>query len=79
MKILITSGSTLTPIDRVRGITNIFSGRTGFEIAKHAVYEGHKVTLLGNSSMQIIDRNSEVVLVSRKELPKILINKLEAL
>jgi phosphopantothenate--cysteine ligase len=49
MKILITSGSTITPIDRVRGITNIFSGRTGFEIAKHAVYKGHKVTLLGNS------------------------------
>jgi phosphopantothenoylcysteine synthetase/decarboxylase len=49
MKILITSGSTITPIDRVRGITNIFNGRTGFEIAKHAVYAGHDVTLLGNS------------------------------
>lgn len=49
MNILITSGSTITMIDKVRGITNIFRGRTGFEIAKEAVCRGHRVTLLANS------------------------------
>jgi len=48
MNILVTSGSTITMIDKVRGITNIFRGRTGFEIAKEAVCRGHFVTLLAN-------------------------------
>lgn len=48
MNILVTSGSTITMIDKVRGITNIFRGRTGFEIAKEAVYRGHSVTLIAN-------------------------------
>src|ERR1700730_12480378 len=46
MKLLVTAGNTLTPIDRVRGITNIFSGRTGGQIALHAHERGHAVTLL---------------------------------
>lgn len=50
MKILVTSGSTLTPIDKVRGITNVFRGRTGFSIAKEAVSRGHSVTLLANAT-----------------------------
>ena len=29
MRLLVTAGNTQTPIDRVRSITNIFSGRTG--------------------------------------------------
>ena len=29
MKILVTAGNTQTPIDQVRCITNVFSGRTG--------------------------------------------------
>jgi phosphopantothenoylcysteine synthetase/decarboxylase len=49
MNILITSGSTITMIDKVRGITNIFRGRTGFEIATAALLRGHSVTLLANS------------------------------
>ena len=32
MKILVTAGNTQVPIDRVRCITNIFSGRTGTRI-----------------------------------------------
>ena len=46
MKILVTAGNTLTPIDRVRGITNIFTGRTGARIALCAQQRGHRVTLL---------------------------------
>src|ERR1700739_2886550 len=46
MKILVTAGNTQVPIDRVRAITNIFTGRTGTRIALHAVERGHDVTLL---------------------------------
>jgi len=44
--ILITAGSTWVAIDRVRVITNIFSGRTGCIIAKEAEERGAKVKLL---------------------------------
>ncbi|MGA9855786.1 MAG: phosphopantothenoylcysteine decarboxylase, partial [Gammaproteobacteria bacterium] len=46
MNIFITAGNTLVPIDRVRGITNVFSGRTGAAIARCAWERGHTVTLL---------------------------------
>jgi len=46
MNILVTAGNTLAPIDRVRGITNIFTGRTGARIALHGHALGHTVTLL---------------------------------
>src|SRR6516225_6499958 len=46
MNILVTAGNTLVPIDRVRGITNIFTGRTGTRIGLHAHTCGHSVTLL---------------------------------
>jgi phosphopantothenate---cysteine ligase (CTP) len=46
MNILITAGNTQTPIDRVRCLTNIFSGRTGATLAARAAERGHAVTLL---------------------------------
>jgi phosphopantothenoylcysteine synthetase/decarboxylase len=46
MKILVTAGNTTTPIDRVRVITNVFTGRTGAAIACEAATRGHAVTLL---------------------------------
>jgi phosphopantothenate-cysteine ligase/phosphopantothenoylcysteine decarboxylase/phosphopantothenate--cysteine ligase len=46
MKVLVTTGNTQTPIDRVRCITNIFSGRTGTQIALEAHRRGHAVTLV---------------------------------
>ncbi|MDQ2731145.1 MAG: bifunctional phosphopantothenoylcysteine decarboxylase/phosphopantothenate synthase [Armatimonadota bacterium] len=46
MKFLITGGNTTVPIDRVRHITNGFSGRTGASIARCAHEAGHDVTLL---------------------------------
>src|SRR4051812_32869802 len=46
MNILVTAGNTLTPIDRVRCITNIFSGRTGARIATRAFDRGHTVVFL---------------------------------
>jgi phosphopantothenate-cysteine ligase/phosphopantothenoylcysteine decarboxylase/phosphopantothenate--cysteine ligase len=46
MNVLVTAGNTQVPIDRVRCITNIFTGRTGARIALHAHSRGHDVTLL---------------------------------
>jgi phosphopantothenoylcysteine synthetase/decarboxylase len=46
LSILITAGNTIVPIDRVRCITNIFTGRTGLGIALTAYQRGHHVHLL---------------------------------
>jgi phosphopantothenate-cysteine ligase/phosphopantothenoylcysteine decarboxylase/phosphopantothenate--cysteine ligase len=46
MNVLVTAGNTQTPIDRVRCITNVFSGRTGARVAAEAAARGHRVTLL---------------------------------
>jgi phosphopantothenoylcysteine synthetase/decarboxylase len=46
MNILATAGNTQVPIDRVRVITNVFTGRTGTRIAIRAYERGHGVTLL---------------------------------
>lgn len=45
MDVLVTAGNTFVPIDQVRGITNIFTGRTGADIARAAHERGHRVTL----------------------------------
>ncbi len=46
MHLLVTAGNTQAPIDRVRCITNIFTGKTGAGIAVRAWERGHSVTLL---------------------------------
>ena len=46
MRVLVTAGNTQAPIDRVRCITNIFTGGTGAGIARRAWERGHTVTLL---------------------------------
>jgi phosphopantothenate-cysteine ligase/phosphopantothenoylcysteine decarboxylase/phosphopantothenate--cysteine ligase len=54
MNILVTAGNTQTPVDRVRCITNIFSGRTGASIAARAFDRAHVVTLL-TSHPEVLD------------------------
>jgi phosphopantothenoylcysteine synthetase/decarboxylase len=46
MRTLVTAGNTLVPIDQVRCLTNIFTGRTGTGIALTAHERGHATTLL---------------------------------
>jgi phosphopantothenoylcysteine synthetase/decarboxylase len=46
MRVLVTAGNTQAPIDRVRCVTNIFTGRTGTHIALFAHTIGHDVCLL---------------------------------
>jgi phosphopantothenoylcysteine decarboxylase/phosphopantothenate--cysteine ligase len=46
LRILVTSGPTAEPIDRVRLITNASSGETGTAIAEYFRRQGHHVVLL---------------------------------
>ena len=43
---LITSGGTKVPIDEVRHVGNMSSGKFGAEIAQEALRDGHRVTFL---------------------------------
>lgn len=45
-KVLLTAGPTFEPIDPVRGISNLSSGKTGFAIARAAREAGAQVTLI---------------------------------
>ena len=44
--VLVTAGPTFEPIDTVRGITNLSSGKMGFAVAQAAAEAGAKVTLV---------------------------------
>ena len=47
MRVLVTAGATQVPIDRVRAITNVFTGRTGTQVAAAiAALPGSRVRLL---------------------------------
>ena len=59
-KILVTTGSTWVSIDKVRVMTNIFGGRTGYEIACYAAALGHNVTLLMGPCRFSINKNTNV-------------------
>ncbi len=45
-KVLVTAGPTYEPIDPVRGITNLSSGKMGFAVARAAAEAGAEVTLV---------------------------------
>lgn len=52
MRVLITGGSTSVPIDNVRRIGNVFTGKSGIKIARHFLEQNSVVTLL-NSKLLI--------------------------
>ena len=55
MNVLVTAGNTLVRIDRVRSLTNVFSGRTGAAVALHAFERGHAVTLLTSRPETVVE------------------------
>lgn len=55
MNVLITAGNTHAPIDRVRVLTNVFTGRTGAALARAAVSRGHRVTILTSHPESLTD------------------------
>ncbi len=50
-RIVLTAGPTFEPIDPVRGITNLSSGKTGFALARAAVEAGASVTLVAGPTL----------------------------
>ena len=55
IKVLITAGPTWIPLDKVRVLTSVFTGRTGLLIAKAFYAKGFKVCLLLGPSRANID------------------------
>lgn len=55
MNLLVTAGNTQVLIDRVRCLTNIFTGKTGARIALEADRRGHAVTLLTSHPEVVTD------------------------
>lgn len=49
-KVLVTAGPTYEPIDTVRGITNLSSGKMGYAVARAAVEAGAEVTLISGGT-----------------------------
>jgi phosphopantothenoylcysteine synthetase/decarboxylase len=66
MNLLVTAGNTQTPIDKVRCLTNIFSGQTGGRIAVEAVRRGHVVTHFTSHPEVIREIASGVLLSSER-------------
>ena len=50
-RLVLTAGPTFEPIDPVRGITNLSSGKTGFALARAAVEAGASVTLVAGPTL----------------------------
>jgi phosphopantothenate-cysteine ligase/phosphopantothenoylcysteine decarboxylase/phosphopantothenate--cysteine ligase len=61
MRILVTGGNTVVPIDQVRCISNVFRGRTGANIALEACRRGHHVHLLA-SDPEVLKSEDRVAL-----------------
>jgi phosphopantothenoylcysteine synthetase/decarboxylase len=69
MKLLITAGATREPIDAVRFISNVSSGRTGAELAGEFSRRGFEVTLLhGEAAAQPQSRIATEVFSSAADL-----------
>ncbi len=50
MKLLVTSGATREPIDEVRFLSNVSTGRTGAQLADALANRGHTVTLFAGEA-----------------------------
>jgi phosphopantothenoylcysteine decarboxylase/phosphopantothenate--cysteine ligase len=56
-RVLLTAGPTFEPIDPVRGITNLSSGKTGFALARAAAEAGAEVILVAGPTEIPTPRN----------------------
>lgn len=68
-RVLITAGPTFEPIDTVRGITNLSSGKMGYAVAAAAAAAGARVTLVSGPTAQSLPTGVERVdVVSAREM-----------
>lgn len=56
-RVVLTAGPTFEPIDPVRGISNLSSGKTGFALARAAAEAGAEVTLVAGPTELPTPRN----------------------
>ena len=78
-KALVTAGPTFEPIDPVRGITNLSSGKTGFAIARAARDAGAQVVLIAGPSALATPRGVERIdVTTAREMMKAVMNHLPA-
>ena len=77
-KVLISLGGTFEPIDSVRGITNISSGKMGLAIAKQAYILGAEVTLIvANVSVRIPQLFNVIRVETSKEMANVIFEIVE--
>jgi phosphopantothenoylcysteine decarboxylase/phosphopantothenate--cysteine ligase len=68
-RVLVTAGPTFEPIDTVRGITNLSSGKMGFAVAQAATEAGADVTLVaGPTSLAAPAGVSRVDVTTAREM-----------
>lgn len=68
-RILVTAGPTYEPIDAVRGITNLSSGRMGYAVARAAGEAGAEVTLVsGKTGLSPPSSASLISVVTAQEM-----------
>lgn len=68
-RVLITAGGTYEPIDPIRGISNLSSGKMGVELAKEAFIQGADVTLLIGRVEEIIPKSiNKIKALSTEEM-----------
>jgi phosphopantothenoylcysteine decarboxylase / phosphopantothenate---cysteine ligase len=68
-RVLVTAGPTFEPIDTVRGITNLSSGKMGFAVAQAAAEAGADVTLVsGPTSLATPVRVARVDVTTARDM-----------
>ena len=75
--VVITLGSTKSPIDDIRFLANSSSGKTGFKIADHLYRHGHDVTCV--AGLTSYEQPSWLPLVIKAEKPEVMLKELIAL
>ena len=71
MNLLITAGSPSSPIDKVRRIGTVFTGRTGAQLAQIAWGRGHTVTFLTSNVDRLPEIPADAGLSERRMQPVI--------
>ncbi len=61
LRLMVTAGPTFEPLDPVRGLTNLSSGKMGFAVARAAAQAGAAVTLVAGPVSQPTPRGVERV------------------
>jgi phosphopantothenoylcysteine decarboxylase/phosphopantothenate--cysteine ligase len=76
-RILVTAGPTYEPIDAVRGITNLSSGRMGYAVARAAGEAGAEVTLVsGRTGLTPPSSASLISVVTAREMHDAVMSRL---